>query len=164
MPESAGDARSSPKRVARPHTSPASGSLLPPEATNAIPAAVSGCRQPCQGPHRLPEEQVAGVSHSSDHVRVRSCRGSLPRRYQPDRRIPLHLVPPAYAAPIPQLADTLPHAPRDELSNSAAIPHSPQGVTHEACAPDLPAYLRVVITAWPTLSDPIRAQILRLIQ
>ena len=48
-------------------------------------------------------------------------------------------------------------------ADSAAIPHPPQGLTHEACAPDVHADLRAVITAWPTLSETIRATILRLI-
>ena len=42
VPESAGDAQSSPRHVARPHTSPASGRLLLPDATNATRAAASG--------------------------------------------------------------------------------------------------------------------------
>ena len=51
-----------------------------------------------------------------------------------------------------------------ELSNSAAIPHLPQGLTHEVCAPAVHGDLRAVITAWPTLSDDVRATIIQLIQ
>jgi len=62
------------------------------------------------------------------------------------------------------LADSPPQGPYIELSNSAVIPHLPQGLPHTARAPDVHADLQAVIAAWPTLSGPIRAHILRLIQ
>src|SRR5215471_4010662 len=89
---------------------------------------------------------------------------SLPGRYPPDRRPTLHLVPPSHAAPMPQLAECLPLSMHSELTNSAAIPHLPQALTHEGRALDVHADLRAVITAWPTLSEGVRAAILRLIQ
>jgi hypothetical protein len=54
--------------------------------------------------------------------------------------------------------------PASTQPDSAAIPHPPQGLTHEECAPDVHDDLHAVITAWPTLSEAIRAQILRLIE
>ena len=83
---------------------------------------------------------------------------------EPIRRTHLYVLPPAYAAPIPQVADTLPQTPTGELSNSAAIPHPLQSLPHEKCAPDVHADLRAVIAAWPMLSEDMRATILRLIE
>jgi hypothetical protein len=102
--------------------------------------------------------QVVGAEYIQEYQGDRA--GSSP----PDRRTPLHIVPRTYTAPIPQLTESLPHAIRGELSNSAAIPHAPQDLTHEGCAPDVHADLHAVITAWPTLSAERRAAILQLIQ
>jgi hypothetical protein len=54
--------------------------------------------------------------------------------------------------------------PASTQADSAAIPHRPQGLTHEECAPGVHADLHTVITAWPTLSEKRRAAILRLIE
>jgi len=54
--------------------------------------------------------------------------------------------------------------PASTQADPAAIPHSPQGLTHEMCAPDVHADLHAVITAWPTLPEERRAAILQLIQ
>jgi hypothetical protein len=54
--------------------------------------------------------------------------------------------------------------PASTQADSAAIPHPLQGLTHEECAPGVHADLHAVITAWPTLSETVRATILGLIQ
>ena len=65
-----------------------------------------------------------------------------------------------------QVSSLSPDCELSQLSedNSATIPHPPQGLTHEMCAPDVHADLRVVITAWATLSEAVRTTIPRLIQ
>src|SRR5262245_36439351 len=133
------------------------------------PMARAWCLTTAGGTSLRLRPSATDSSHTGRPGRARSRRSDpttwarVPWR-QPDRRTPLHVVPPTYTAPIPQLADSPQRGSHIELSNSAVIPHPPQGLTHEACAPDVHADLHAVITAWPTLSETIRATILRLIQ
>src|SRR6266545_7469770 len=87
VPESAGDAPSSPRHVARPHTSPVSVRLLPPDATNATRAAASAYHRPCRGYDKLLVVQASVASHNTDRGRTQSYKDSLPGRSQLDRRL-----------------------------------------------------------------------------
>src|SRR5262245_26465944 len=75
---------------------------------------------------------MPGLNGSSvEEAEMRNTRAA------PDRRPSLHIVPHTYAAPILQLADSSPQGSHIGLSSSAVIPYPPQGLTHEACAPDV---------------------------
>ena len=76
----------------------------------------------------------------------------------------LALIKPNSAPSDPKPRQNLPEDAGALLRNPPSSPTPIQDETVVARAPDVHADLREVIAAWPTLSEAVRATILRLIQ